>query len=124
MSLEGLNIIVGEFAKTLFGLHSPGNCHSTLMLGISHGSSNSKALVQSRVDAVPLFVRVKIKGREPCRHEIKGVDIGLDSHIDDGIHSTIPIRSRTSRSDILEGKALIKGTREFILCPLLCKKLL
>ena len=93
MSLEGLNIIVGEFAKTLFGLHSPGNCHSTLMLGISHGSSNSKALVQSRVDAVPLFVRVKIKGREPCRHEIKGVDIGLDSHIDDGINSTISIRS-------------------------------
>jgi len=91
MPLKGLDIIVGQFAMSLFGFHSPCHSDTSLVLGIGDCSSDAKALVQPGMDAVPLLIWIKIKSREPCRHEIKGVDMGLDSHINDGIDATIPI---------------------------------
>jgi len=124
MSLEGLNVIVGKFTMSLLGFHSPCHGDTSLMLGVGDCSSNAKALAQSRMDAVPLFARIEIKSREACRHKVKGVDIGLQSHVDDRTDASIPIRSSPSRPNILECKGLIKGLCKFVLRSLLRQLLL
>jgi len=76
------------------------------------------------MDTVSLFMRIKIEGCEACGYKIKVVDIGLDSHVDDGVDASISIRSLTSRPDILEANVLIKGLGKFVLDSLLCQKVL
>jgi len=36
-----------------------------------------------------LFVRIKVKSPESCRDKIKVVDLGLDSHVNDGVDTSI-----------------------------------
>jgi len=71
------------------------------------------------MNTVSLFIWIKIEGREACGDEVQVIDLGLDSHIYDGIDATIPIRASPSCTDILEGKGLIKGLGEFVLGSLL-----
>jgi len=118
MSLEGFNINIW-FTLPFGGFHSPDNSDSTLVFGIGNSRGNTEAFVQPCVDAVPLLIWVKVKGRETCGCDVQRINLGLDSHIDDRVNSSITIRTSPCCTSVLEGKCLIKGLREFILGSLL-----
>jgi len=117
MALERLNVLI-RFALS-FILHSPCNCNPTLVFGVSNGSCHTVSFIKTSMDAMALLIGIEIEGREACGDKIQVINLGLDGHIDDRIDPAIPIRSCSSRPDILEGEGLIKGSRKFVVCPLL-----
>jgi len=117
MALERFYVLIWFTLPFVF--HSPCDCNPSLVFGVSDSRGNPTPSIETSMDAVPLLVRIKVRCREACGDEIQVVDLGLDSHVYDGIDSTIPIRSSSCCVNILEGKGLIKGTREFVLSSLL-----
>jgi len=120
MSLEGFNVLVGFGVRdSLLRFDSPCNCYPSLMFGIGNSRGNTVSLVQPCMDTVPLLVWVKVKGCKTHGGNIQLIHICLDSHVNDGIHSTIAIRAGTGCTNILESNVLIKGLGKFVLGSLL-----
>jgi len=109
MSLGGFNVLV-RLALSLLWFNSPCNCHPAVVLGVGNGCSNTEALAGPCVDAVPLFMRIKVKGCQACGCEIVLIEIGGNDSIDNGACTapSISFRARSSRSNILEANMLIK----------------
>jgi len=92
MSLEGFNILIG-LALAFGGFHSPCDCNPSLVFRISNGGFHTVSFAEASVDAVALIAWIKIRGCQSGGYKIQGVNLGLNSHIDDGLDASIPIRS-------------------------------
>jgi len=123
MPLEGFDVLVGlRILNSFLGFHSPGNSDSALMFGVSNGSSNTVSPVQPCMNTMPLLVGVEVFCCQSSRHEIELIHVGLNGPIDNGVDAASS--AWTCCSDVLECDMLIKGLREFILCPLRRQELL
>jgi len=122
MATEGFNVLIRlRMRDSLLRFDSPCDCHSSLVLGISHCGSDPKASVQPCMDAVPLLIRIEIKSCQSSGYEVVLIEIGFNSSIDNrvDVSVSVSIRARSGCTNILEANMLIKCLGKFVLGSLL-----
>jgi len=82
-------------------------------------SSDPEASVQSRMDAVPLLIQIKVKSCQSSQYEVELIHVVVNGRIDNRVDASISIRASSGCANILEGDMLIKGFGKFVLGSLL-----
>ena len=121
MSLEGFNINVW-FALPFGGFYSPDNSNAALVFGVGNCCRDSVALVKPCMGAMALLAWIKVCGSQSSRDKVVLIEVGFNGSIDDRVDASSSCgRACTSCANILEPNMLVKGSREFVACPLLCE---